>query len=157
MIQLRQLPGIEALEWALAQHGWTEDNSEWADDLAEELFGISEEDTYPWVDDDGATFIGGSPVEPSDQAELLRLCTAWEANFEPLRYFRDESDAYWGALGWDVTDGAGKQLEAMRSLGRPLLCAVKALHTDAKLNIGAEDAEAWAARLAEEARIFKRD
>jgi hypothetical protein len=156
LILMRSLPGLGALEWAISQNGWTEENEEWAARLSEHYFGIDEEDTYPWVGEDGLTMIGGVPASASDRADILLKCAAWEEHFEPLKLFRDESDVFWAELGWDVTDGNGKQLESMRAMGRPLICALNKLHVDARLSLGDErEAEAWAAKLAEEARTFK--
>lgn len=154
MIRLRDLLGVGTLEWAIAQDGWTEENEEWAAGLSESLFGIAIEDTYPCVDEDGSCWLGG--VEVPDAEEFRRRSEAWEPNFDVLRYFRDESDAYWASVGWDVTDGQGKQLEVMRRLGRSLVCVVNRLHADAALNIDSEqDAKAWGAKLEEEAKRFK--
>ena len=154
MIYLRYLDGVGPLEWALIQNGWTGANEERAAALSEHLVGIEEDDTHSWIDDDGKLYIGGVEVEPG--ADAPRLLQEWEAHFEPMRMFRDESDAYWASVGWDVTNEEGKQLEVMRHLGRPLVCAVKRIHVDAALNIGQQqEADAWGESLAEEARRFK--
>jgi hypothetical protein len=153
---LRDLPGVGPLEWAISQKGWTDENEEWALDLSEDLFGIVPDDTIPWTDDSGKLIIGGVEFAGSTHDELFSQCEAWEKHFEVLKYFRDESDAFWSSMGWDVTDGQGKQLEVMRILDRPLVCVVKKLHVDAKLNIDQEqNAEAWGAKLAEDAKRFK--
>jgi hypothetical protein len=54
-----------------------------------------------------------------------------------------------------VTDEAGKQLQVMHGLGRPLICAVKKIHADAGFHMGEGEAEAWGARLEEEAKRYK--
>ena len=65
---------------------------------------------------------------------------------------RDEADAYWASFGWDVTDGEGKQLRVMDYLIIPMVCAVERLIPIARFR-GA--ANAWGARLEEEARRFR--
>ncbi len=127
LVCLRDQSGVGPLEWEVEQHGWTEDLVESAHDLAEDLFGVSELD----VEDDIALD---------------------DPRYEFLKLMRDEADEYWARLGWDVTDGEGKQLRVMEYLSRPLLCAVKGLHPDAKLAM-ADDA--WAASLEADARRFK--
>lgn len=127
LVCLRDQSGVGPLEWEVEQHGWTEDLVESAHDLAEDLFGVSELD----VEDDIALD---------------------DPRYECLKLMRDEADEYWARLGWDVTDGEGKQLRVMEYLSRPLLCAVKRLHPDAKLAM-ADDA--WAASLEADAKRFK--
>ena len=157
MIYLRYLDGIGRLEWKLEENGWTDGNVDLADDLAQHFFGVWEEDTHLWFDeDDGLHYLGGRPLIGLGAEEMESRSKEWEAHFDVLRLFRDESDAYWASVGWDVTDENGKQLECMRRIGRSLVCAVKGVHTEAKLNLGDDDsAEAWGASLAEEARLFK--
>lgn len=127
MINLRDLPGIGTLEWAVEQKGyWTEELEEWARDLAEHYFGVCDCDLEDMSDD----------------------------NFKPLRMMRDEADVYWRSFGWDVTDGNGKQLVAMDFLLKPLVCVVEKLHPDANFN-SQDDTDAWAAELEEAAKRFK--
>ncbi len=156
---LRNLPGVGPLEWALAQEGWTPDNTEKAEALSEYLFGISRDETWLWVDGRAGTWLGGVELIGIDRAGIDAKAADWEKHFDVLKLFRDESDAYWASVGWDVTDGEGKQLEVMRELARPLVCFVKRIHADAYETLcdegHAEDAEAWGERLAEEARLFK--
>lgn len=158
---LRNLPGVGPLEWAVAQHGWTDELEEQAHDLAIYLFGIQESETHLAIEQDGRVWIGGVEVECGGKKDLERLGAQWEANFAPLKYFRDESDEFWSGIGWDVTDGEGKQLEVMRYIGRPMICFVKQLHADVSQTIGeleedaGHDAEAWGSKLAEDARRFK--
>lgn len=156
LIRLRDLPGVGPLEWAIAEHGWTDTNEERATDLSDDLFGIDPDDTHPWLDDDGQTIIGGVETSAASPEELASQCQAWEQHFEVLRYFRDEADAFWTSVGWDITNGEGKQLEVMRLLGRPLVCVVKKIHVDASLNLEEEDdLDAWTAKLEQEAKLFK--
>ena len=127
LICLRNLPGVGPLEWEVEQHGWTDDLTEWAHDLAEDLFGVCELD----IEDEIAMD---------------------DPRFEYLKLMRDEADEYWARFGWDITDGKGKQLRVMEYLGRPLLCAVKKLHADAKFTMADET---WAARMEADAKSFK--
>jgi hypothetical protein len=157
LLYLRQLEGVGPLEWELKSHGWTDENIDRADNLAEYLFGITYEDTEACISDRGNLTIAGNEVQCSGPDDHGRAIAAWEENFAVLRLFRDESDAFWASVGWDVTDGEGRQLEVMRRMDRPLVCVVKKLHPDAELYLGEEqdEAEAWGSSLAEQARQFK--
>lgn len=138
MINLRDLPGVGALEFQLEE--WTpkrgplggrdydaeDDLVNWAHDLAEHYFGICNED----IDLD-------------------------DSHFPVLRMFRDEGDEYWRKHGWDVTNEEGKQLLVMEYFLRPMVCMVEKLHPDAKFNGGEADVDAWAASLEAEAKRFK--
>lgn len=127
LILLRDLPGIETLEYRFEQHGgWSDLLEEEVRDLAEELFGISEYD----IDDD------------------------WDddEHFPQLKHMRDESDAYWASHGWDVTDGNGKQLAVMDILLRPMVCLVERKHPEATFSGGTE---AWASQLEADAKTFR--
>jgi len=126
LICLRDQLGVGVLEWEVEQHGWTDINIAWAHGLACDLFGVCERD-----------------IE-----EELSLD---DARFDFLKLMRDEADEYWARLGWEVTDGEGQQLRVMEYLGRPLLCAVKDLHADAKFT-KADDA--WAAQMEADAKRF---
>jgi hypothetical protein len=127
LIYLRYQPGVGPLEWEVEQHGWTNGAIEWAHDLAEELFGVCELD----IEDEIAMD---------------------DPRFEFLRMMRDEADEYWARLGWDITDGDGRQLRVMEYLARPLLCAVKQLHPGARFMRAEEE---WGARLEADAKMFK--
>jgi hypothetical protein len=158
-VPLRNLPFVGPLEWAVAQQGWTDELEEAAHELAEEMFGICDDDTHLCIEAADSAWLGGREVPAQNAEELFRLQAEWERHFEPLRYFRDESDAYWTSKGWDVTDGEGKQLEVMRYIGRSMICFVEGLHEEALKTIGGfeddDGAEAWGARLEEEAKRFK--
>lgn len=129
LILLRHQPNVDLVEYRYSEAGsWTEQVEDWAHQLAEDLFGISEYD-----------------IEDDDEA--------LEARFQNVfGMMRDESDAYWASHGWDVTDGKGKQLAIMDILTRPMVCLVEKLHPDARFT-GAT--EAWAAKLEAEAKNFK--
>lgn len=111
LILLRKLPGVELLEYRVQCSRWDDYYEDWADNLAEELFGISEHDI------------------PEDD---------WD-NFPVMKMMRDESDAYWAGFGWDVTDGKGKQLEVMHYLTRPLVYVVEKRHPDARYTPSVDD------------------
>jgi hypothetical protein len=109
---LRLIPEVGTLEWRVAQKGmWDEELIEWAHELAEHLFGISEYD----IEEDEDEF------------------------FPVLRMMRDEADAYWKQHGWDVTDEEGKQLIVMDYLAKPLVCLVEKRHPDAQFKRSTED------------------
>lgn len=127
LIYLRNEPGVGPLEWEVEQHGWTEALVESAHDLAEDLFGVCE-------------------IDIEVEMDLA------DPRFEFLRLMRDEADAYWARLGWDITDGEGRQLRVMEYLSRPLLCAVRHLHPAARFT---RADEAWAASLEADAKQFK--
>ncbi|WP_311269738.1 hypothetical protein [Sphingobium sp. WCS2017Hpa-17] len=126
LICLRNEPGVGPLEWEVEQHGWRDDLIESAHDLADDLFGICELDI-----------------------ELVMDLA--DPRFEFQRLMRDEADVYWAQLGWDVTDGEGKQLRVMEYLSGPLLCAVKRLHPAARFT---RADEAWGAKLEADAKQF---
>lgn len=126
LIYLRYEPGVGPLEWQVEQYGWKDELIAMAHGLARHLFGVCEFDI-------------------EDEIALD------DPRFEFLTMFRDEADVYWGQLGWDVTDGEGKQLRVMEYLSRPLLCAVKHLHPDARFT---RADEAWAAKLEADAKHF---
>lgn len=129
LINVRDLPEVELLEYRLeGVGGWSDSLEDWAHELAEELFGISE---YDIDEDDEALTV---------RAEYVK------------RLMRDESDAYWASHGWDVTNGKGKQLGVMDLFLLPMICLVEKLHPDAKF---AHAADAWAAQLEAEAKAFK--
>lgn len=111
LILLRHLPGVEVLEYRVQQHGWTDALEEWAHELSEDLFGISEHD-----------------IEEDE-----------EERFPVLRMMRDEADEYWARYGWDVTDGEGKLLAVMEYLTRPLVCVVEQRHPDAGYKGGVDN------------------
>lgn len=126
---LRHQPNVELLEYRLVEKGaWTDELEDWAHEIAEALFGVSEYD-----------------IEDDDEIEAK--------HFAPVfAMMRDESDAYWAKHGWDVTDGNGKQLKVMDYLTRPMVCLVEKLHPDARFTQG--EAE-WGARLEAEAKQFR--
>lgn len=126
LICLRDQPGVGVLEWEVEQHGWTDDLIDWAHELAEDLYGVSEFD-------------------------LAGEIAFEDTRFEFLTLMRDEADVYWAQFGWDITDGEGKQMRVMEYLARPLLCAVKHLHPAAKFT---RAGEAWAASLEADAKRF---
>lgn len=126
LICLRDQPGVGVLEWEVEQHGWTDDLIDWAHELAEDLFGVSEFDLAGEIAFD-------DPL------------------FEFLTLMRDEADEYWARVGWDITDGNGKQLRVMEYLSRPLICAVKRLLPAARFT---KADEAWAAQMEADAKRF---
>lgn len=129
LILLRNLPGVDVVEYRYEEAGeWTELVEAWADQLAEDLFGISEYD-----------------IDEEDEA--------LEARFQQVfSMMRDESDAYWASHGWDVTDGKGKQLAVMDVLTRPMVCLVEKLHPEARFT---HATEAWGKSLEEEAKNWR--
>lgn len=127
MIRLRDLEGVGTLEWRVSQLGyWDHVFESWGQDLAEHYFGVCEED----------------------------LEHIPEEKFAVRRMMRDESDAYWRAHGWDVTDGEGKQLIVMDVFLKPMVAAVEKLHPDAIFEMKASTEE-WARQLEEAAKRFK--
>lgn len=124
---LRRMPGVDWLEYQIETEPVSlEMLDEWGNDLAEELFGVSNPD----IDDD-----------------------AHGDRFEQIgKMWRDESDAYWADHGWDVTNGKGAQLRVMDYLLKPMVCAVECLHPDAEFTL---EGETWGRSLEEEAKAFK--
>lgn len=127
LILLRDLPGIEVLEYRIEEYGWTREVEDAIHELSEELFGIAEWDIPDEWDDD--------------------------EYYPAFKMMRDESDAYWAARGWDVTDGKGKQLQVMECLLRPLTCVVEKLHPDARYT--GDTTAVWAAQLEAAAKRFR--
>jgi hypothetical protein len=111
LILLRHLPMVDVIEYRIETDGLTDDVEAWCDQLAEDLFGISEHD-----------------IDAAD----------WDT-FPVLHMMRDESDAYWASHGWDVTDGNGKQLAVMEFLARPMVCVVEKRHPQAQFKLAGED------------------
>jgi hypothetical protein len=134
VFRLRDLPGVGVLEWEIEQHGWTKETEAWAAELSILLFGIDEDATHAALDDRGRLLIGGTIFDDIGDRAMARV-EEWEEQFEVLRMFRDEADAYWASCGWDVTDGLGKQLAVMQYFARPLICLVKSLHPSARFAI----------------------
>jgi hypothetical protein len=135
--RMRDLPGVDVLEWEVEQHGWTTETEAWAAELSRLLFGIDEDATHAALDERGRLVIGGSTFDDIGDRAIARV-EDWEKHFEVLRSFRDEADAYWASVGWDVTDGKGKQLIVMQYLARPLICIIKSLHPSARLAVSEE-------------------
>ena len=136
LIALRDLPGVADVEDELQRIGRRSTPSwevfEQIEALAIALFGIENSDTHTPLTED------------------------WEDQFDALSLMRDESDAYWAARGWDVTDGNGNQLRLMDFVGHAMICAVNGTHPDARLAVqAASESEAWGVKLEEEARRFK--
>lgn len=111
LILLRNLPMVDVIEYRIETDGFTDDAEAWCDQLAENLFGISEHD-----------------IDEGD----------WDS-FPVFQLMRDEADAYWASYGWDVTDGRGKQLAVMEFLTRPLVCLVEKRHPRAQFKLASED------------------
>lgn len=147
-VRLRDLPGIADFEIQCEHHSLDrlmKDEREafphlW-DEISIRLTGITEQQTYFHQLPDA--------VRPATWEE-------WEKHFEFHEYQFDEEDAFWDAIGVDMTDGKGEHLTCREYLERQIYCAVRGLHPDARLTfltgeksdaqIQAE-AEAWAQRL----------
>lgn len=133
---LRDLPGVAELEARLtriANHKsplWTPDGDylhEDVDRLSRELFGLTESDTY--FDED---------VEAAGLSEDLveEAWDRWEAHFAVLgeenehfflRKPASNSLVAWEAMGWDVSDGGGREMWATALLGRQIVALAKGL------------------------------
>lgn len=148
VVLLRELPGISDFEVLCEHHSLDrlmKDEIEafahlW-DEISIRLTGITEQQTH---------FHQLPPTAaPATWEE-------WEKNFEFHLFQFEEEDAFWEAIGVDMTDGKGEYLTCREYLERQMYCAVRGLHPDAKLTfltgeksdaqVQAE-AEAWAQRL----------
>jgi hypothetical protein len=171
IVVLRDLPGVAELERGLNVPGRQLD-PEW-DDLDDRihalgirLFGISEDDTYyrPSGEPDAMGQLHWAPADHQAWDE-------WEKHFAFLdedEIDEEQDEAFWQAVGWNVTDEDGFWLSILDYWGRQIVCIAKRLHPRARLSLtgndpfvpptleeARRDAEAWGANLAEEARRFK--
>lgn len=138
--------------WALE----AEDLPEEVEKLGERLFSLTEAETYfdptPMEED---------PEWEYEEEEYEAAERAWGQHFQFLGSEDDAARALiWQALSWDVTDGSGKELRALRFLDRMIVCSAKGLRgrspgappSDEEI---AERADDWGASLEAEAAKFR--
>jgi hypothetical protein len=158
---LRDLPGVAELEHRLRQID-ADPSGAWSklrdgldrdvDLLSRRHFGITQAETQ-------YQFAYSLPYEENATAQAR-----WEEHFYCLDGWRDEDEAAMllilDAMGWDVTDGAGRVIDSLRYFGRQIVCAAKGLKgrlpdTAPDETELAANTHVWARQLAAEAAKFQ--
>jgi hypothetical protein len=98
-------------------------------------------DTLPWL-----------------KPDAQRKFEAWEESFEFLFWRWEAERECWSELGWDVSETTGERLACMEHFGRPIVCVVDELLSDAKLSLTGENeavsANQWGRSLEADAKRF---
>lgn len=135
---LRDLPGISAIEARMKrinEHpnpNWAPENDglqEEIDRISTQLFGITQRETLELTYED----LGLTEDDPPHEDVELAL-GRFSQHFQFLDGQASEDDALesaaqlvWGALGWEVTDKDGEELECLMEFERQIVCAAKGL------------------------------
>lgn len=158
LVRLRDLPGISDItDLCRNQRNFdypvSSDTQAKIDGASVRLFGITQLDTN-WEaerdrlyysddfddvedvdDDDDADDVSDEEETETETVDYAAAETAWDLQFHVTSLSFPASEPFWRAVGWDISDGAGKELLCAHLFDRQIIAAVGSLVSGARLSL----------------------